>query len=128
MTAKITKQNVIEISKELLQRIQQISEHHLYSVDSDLYYEGQTPIVAYLLLKGEVNLVKKRRKSILIRPGSLFGLRELILHEQSIYGARIKENSEVCFLDKSLLKEIFDFETDDDLRSIFESLILQTTG
>ena len=128
MTAKITKQNVIEISKALLQRIQQISEHHLYNVDSDLYYEGQTPIVAYLLLKGEVNLVKKRRKSILISPGSLFGLRELLLHEQSIYGAQIKENSEVCFLDRSLLKEIIDFETDDDLRSIFENLILQTTG
>ncbi len=128
MTAKITKQNVIEISKALLQRIQQISEHHLYSVDSDLYYEGQTPIVAYLLLKGEVNLVKKRRKSILIRPGCLFGLRELMLHEKSTYGAQITKDSEVCFLDRSLIKEIIELEKDEDLRSIFEGLILETTG
>jgi CRP-like cAMP-binding protein len=128
MTAKITKQNVIEVSKEIKDRILKISESHIYSVDSDLYYEGQIPIVAYLLVKGEVSLNKKRRKDVPIRPGSLFGLKELMLNDKSTYGAQIKAKSEVCFLDKSLIKEIIDFENDEDLKTIFENLLLENAG
>ncbi len=128
MTAKVTKQNVIEVSNEILEKIKRISENHIYTADSDLYYEGQTPVVAYLLIKGEVTLIKKRRKSIPIRPGSLFGLRELILLEKSTYGARIKSGSEVCFLDRSSIKEIVDLEIDEDLKFIFENLFLEIAG
>lgn len=128
MTAKISKQNIIEVSGEILNRIKAISENHIYSVDSDLYYEGQTPVVAYLLIKGEVNLVKKRRKSIPVKPGSIFGLRELILHEKSVYGAQIKANSEVFFIDRSLIKEIIDLGIDNDLKHIFDDLLLEIAG
>ncbi len=128
MTAKISKQNIIEVSGEILERIKSISENHTYSVDSDLYYEGQTPIVAYLLFKGEVSLVKKRRKNIPVKPGSIFGLRELILHEKSVYGAQIRAGSEVFFIDRSLIKEIIDLEIDEDLKSIFEGLLLEIAG
>lgn len=128
MTAKILKQNIIEISDEIIERIKSIAENHIYTVSSDLYYEDQTPVVAYLLLKGEVSLVKRRRKSILVKPGSLFGLKELILHEPSLYGAHIKAGSEVCFIDRSLIKEIIEFEIDEDLKDIFEHLLLEIAG
>ena len=125
MTAKVTKQNIIEVSEEILEKIKSISESHTYTADSDLYYEGQIPVVAYLLLKGEVTLIKKRRKSIPIRHGSLFGLKELMRLEKSVYGAQIKAGSEVCFLNRSSINEIINLEIDEDLKAIFEDLLLK---
>ena len=63
MKTKIIKQNIIVIKNETLTKIREISQKHTYTVDTTLYYEGQTPIVAYLLLEGQASLVKKRRKS-----------------------------------------------------------------
>ena len=128
MTAKLVKQNIIEVGPRLIDRIQKLCEHHTYSVESELYYEGQTPVVAYLLLSGDASLFKKRRKSIPLKPGCLFGLKELILHQQSVYGAKIGAGSEVCFLDRSTVKEIIDLEIDQDLKQTFELLLLETAG
>lgn len=117
-TKKTLKQSIIEVSPELMAKIINLSEGHKYTVDSHLYYEGQTPIVAYLLIAGEASLVKKRRKTIPIRRGSIFGLKELIQNEKSIYGAVIKSHSEVCFLDRSLINEIENLDKDHELKEI----------
>lgn len=125
MTAKILKQNIIEVNDKIIARIKALAENHIYTVDSHLYYEGQTPIVAYLLVAGDVNLIKSRRKSIPVEEGCIFGLYELICCKDSVYGAHIKGGSEVYFINRSLLKEIIDLEADQDLKRIFENLLLE---
>lgn len=125
MTAQETKHNVIKVGPRLIEKIQNICERHIYTTDSELYYEGQTPIVSYLLLSGEAILFKKRRKAIRLKAGSLFGLKELALHQTSIYGAKIKAGSEVCSLDLSTVKEITDLQADRDLKKIFKKLLFK---
>lgn len=123
MTARIRKNNVIQISQVLIDKIIALAETRKYTTDVDLYYEGHIPIVAYLIVEGSGFLFKKRRKNISLKRGDLIGLIEVLSHEPSVYGAHIHNQSEVVFLDRSTIQEVMDQDVDQELKEVFESLL-----
>ena len=124
MAAILKKNNVIHVSQEVLKRIEELGEAHCYTTEVDLYYEDHIPVVAYLLVQGRGKLFKKRRKDVQLSPGDLVGLIELATHTPSEYGARVDENTKVIFLDRSTINEIIEDATDEDLKKIFESILV----
>lgn len=124
MIATLNKHNVIHVSKDILKKIEVLGEEHCYSTQADLYYEDHVPVVAYLIIEGKGHLFKKRRKDIPLGPGDLIGLVELINHEPSEYGAHVNENAKVIFLDRSTINEIIEDSADEDLKNVFERILV----
>lgn len=124
MAATIDKHNIIHVSKEVLLKLMKIAEEHSYTVDSDLYYEDQTPVVAYLIIEGRGRLFRKRRKDIPLKPGDLIGFIELVDHAPSPYGAQVESGTTLLFLDRSTINEIIDEDIDEDLKRIFQDLLV----
>ena len=90
---------------------------------SHKYDTGHIPTAGYLLLDGEINFIK--RKSIIqtIKSGTLFGVTELTDKSPLKYAVKITQNSNVCILDKSTVKELLGKLTKDELPHIFKSLV-----
>ena len=124
MAATLNKNNIIKVSQEVLKRIEALGEEHCYSAEAELYYEGHIPVVAYLFIEGKGRLFKKRRKDQPLGPGDRIGLIELATHTPSEYGAKVNENTKVIFLDRSTINEIIEDAADDDLKTIFEKLLI----
>ena len=103
-----TKDDFIKISDELINKIKSVSSSHCYSTQSDLFYEGQTPIVGYLLLEGYIHLTKNKKIKGILDPGTLLGLKELMNNEAVDVDAQILPNTKVCFLDRSTILEILE--------------------
>jgi CRP-like cAMP-binding protein len=119
-----TKDDFIKISDELVSKIKKVSNSHCYSTQSDLFYEGQTPIVAYLLLEGYIHLTKNKKIKGILDPGTLLGLKELMNNEAVDVDAQILPNTKVCFLDRSTILEILN--TDDEkneLHNFFNQVV-----
>lgn len=125
MSVTIEKNNIIRIGLNLIEKIESIAQNHFYTTDSELYYEDHTPFVAYLIKSGQGKLFKKRRKDIPLGPGDLIGLKELVCHEPSIYGASIGAESTLIFIDRSTIFEIIEEEVDKDLKTLFESFLIE---
>lgn len=124
MAATIDKNNIIHVSQEVLKKLKSIAPSQTYTVESELFYENHTPVVAYLFIEGKGKLFKKRRKDIPLKPGDLIGLIELVSHTSSPYGAQVKSGTTLLFLDRSTINEIIEEEIDEDLRKIFQDLLV----
>ncbi len=124
MSIKIEKNNIINLSEDIIRRVEAIAQSHFYTTPSELYYEDHTPLVAYLIKSGRGKLFKKRRKEIPLGPGNLVGLIELMNSEPSTYGAQIEAHSTLLFLDRSTILEIIDHKIDNDLTSLFNNLLI----
>ncbi len=99
---------------ESVNELKKMAPVHTYSAQSELFYEGQTPVVAFLLLEGHIQLIKKKKIRKVLSPGDLIGLRELINHSPFPLSAQILPNTQVCFLDKSTIQDILK-DTDSQL-------------
>lgn len=75
------KSNVIRLDDKNIKKIQSITTTRKFPIESDLFYEGQTPCVAYLLLEGQINLLKGRSVRSRLDSGYLIGVPELMKHE-----------------------------------------------
>lgn len=124
MAATLQKNNIIRVSPEVLKRIEALGEEHCYTTEAELYYENHVPVVAYLFVQGKGKLFRKRRKDVILGPGDLVGLIELVNHAPSEYGAKVDENTKVIFLDRSTINEIIEDAVDDDLKNIFEQILV----
>ena len=111
-----------KLEPHTIEQLIKIAPLHTYSAQSDLFYEGQTPVVAFLLIKGQVQLVKKKKVRKILNPGDLIGLRELIEHSPFPLSAQILPNTEVCFLDKSTIFDILN-ASDDHLSEIIKEIL-----
>lgn len=118
-----TKDDYIKISNELIEKIKAVSTPHCYSSRSDLFYEGQTPIVAYLLVEGYIHLTKNKKIKGILDPGTLFGLKELMNNEPVDVDAQILPNTMVCFLDRSTILEILNKQTKEPLSEFLNELL-----
>lgn len=119
---------VVAINSAAIKKILDIAKVHEFDVQSDLYYEGHTPVVAYLIVEGKVQLTKNKKIKGTVEAGNLIGLVELLNHTPSPLGARILPNSKVCFIDKSTLLEILDGHLDDNLEELFKDIVSQTVA
>lgn len=108
----------IHLSETLIEKFKSFSTIKTFSLKSPLFYEGQTPIVAYLILKGSIQLSRKRKIANTLRPGALLGIEEVIGKKASDVTAEVLGNTTLCFLDRSTLLEI---ENGDN--SVLESIL-----
>lgn len=98
----------VKIENDLINQIKILSQEKKFFVDSHLFYEGQVPIVAYLVVKGCIELFKNKKVKFSLNEGCIVGVKELLNHTPSKLSARVQADSVLCFLDKSTLKEIID--------------------
>ena len=66
-----------------------------------LIYESQIPNMGILLINGEINLKKKNRANVKVRPGTILGVANLYYNQPSNYACEVKKNSEVILISKS---------------------------
>ena len=103
----------IKIENEFISEIKKISQETKFTTNSSLFYEGQVPIVAYLLVEGCIQLLKNNKIKKTLKPGTLIGLNELMTNSPSKLSAQVQADSVLYFLDKSTLLEIInDHNTD----------------
>lgn len=102
----MSKINSIKLENESITEIKKISPVKKFSISSPLFYEGQIPIVAYLLVDGCIHLLKNKKIKKILKPGSLIGLNELMTNSPSKLSAQVVAESTLCFLDKSTIQEI----------------------
>lgn len=96
----------IILESHTIAEILKFSPTKKYQIDAPLFYEGHTPIVAFLLVEGSIQLFKNKKPKKLIKPGSLIGYIELMNNTPAELSARVMADSLVCFLDKSTIQEI----------------------
>jgi CRP-like cAMP-binding protein len=96
----------IKLENKIISEIVVLSAQKKFSINSTLFYEGQIPIVAYLLVEGCIQLFKNNKVKKTLKPGSLIGLNELLNHSPAKLGAIVQAESTICFLDKSTIFEI----------------------
>ncbi|MCK6596252.1 MAG: cyclic nucleotide-binding domain-containing protein [Bacteriovoracaceae bacterium] len=115
---------LIRLDREHINLIRHIClKENSFQSASTLFYEGQTPIVAYLVIDGVVNLVKNRRIKTTLKSGSLIGLKELMLNKPVPLEAKVEANSSLVFLDKSTIQEIINATHGSDLSMLFRELV-----
>lgn len=95
-----------KLCQQDIERLTDLSRPYTYNHHSQLFYEGQTPIVAYLVLEGELLLTKNKRVRNKISPGQILGLNELVDHTPLPFAAEALPKTTVIFLDLSTIKEI----------------------
>jgi CRP-like cAMP-binding protein len=103
---KTNKDTIIEIEDKIVKKLRSRCEKITYSATADLFYEGQIPVVAYLIVSGNIHLMKKKKIKTTLGPGSLLGAKELMLNKNADHTAVIMPQTEVCFLSKSDINEI----------------------
>lgn len=96
----------IKLEDRFISEIKKFAAQKKFSAESILFYEGQIPIVAYLLLDGSIHLTKNKKIKKTLKPGSLIGLNELMTNTPARLGAVTQSECTLCFLDKSALLEI----------------------
>lgn len=96
----------IKLSDELIEKIKSYSTVKTFSLKSPLFYEGQIPIVAYLILKGNIQLSKKKKVQHTLKSGTLLGSNEVINKIPCDFTAEALNNTTVCFIDRSTLLEM----------------------
>ena len=118
---KLQKNAIIEIENNTINQLENRCEKITYSATADLFYEGQIPVVAYLIISGNIHLMKKKKIKQTLGPGALIGARELMMNIAAEQTAVIMPQTKVCFLSKSDIKEIM--EAQDTLSKEMEHLI-----
>ena len=119
-----TKDDFVKISKDIIEKIKKISNPHCYSTQSNLFYEGQTPIVAYLLVEGHIHLSRNKEVKEILAAGTLLGLKELMNNEAVDVDAQILPNTKVHFLDRSTVLEVLNAKKEDSTLQEFFSQVV----
>lgn len=96
----------IHLTESVLEKLKQVSSLKSFNLKTTLFYEGQTPIVAYLVIKGSIQLSRKKKIHNTLRPGAILGIEEVMAKETSDVTAEVLGNSTLYFLDRTTLLEI----------------------
>ena len=96
----------IKLEEKVISEIKRISHKIKFSRNSHLFYQGQIPIVAYLLDKGVIQLIKNKKIKKILLPGSLIGLNSLMTNSPAKFEALVQAESILYYLDKSTIQEI----------------------
>ena len=96
----------INLTETLIEKLKELTTVRTFSLKSPLFYEGQVPIVAYLVLRGSIQLSKKKKLHQILRPGMLLGGNALLEKKPSDVTAEVLGNTTLCFIDRSTMLEI----------------------
>lgn len=112
--------NTLKLDAKQINYIKSVSQEKTYPTDTPLFYEGQTPVTAILILEGQVIISKGKKVKTTLRSGMLLGVKELMNNAPSTTGAIALANTLVCFLDKSTIMEIIN--NNDDLSILLKEI------
>lgn len=96
----------LNLSEKATDCFKKLATYKKYSSNTILHYQGQTPIVAYFILKGNILLQRKSELYHKLSKGYIIGYRELCLNVPSLFTAKVFNNAEICYIDKSTILEI----------------------
>lgn len=71
-----------------------------------LTYEGQVPPIGFVLLKGTIELLKKNKIVMIVPPGFILGVQQLIKNEATEFSYRVVSPSEILVLQKSTILQL----------------------
>jgi CRP-like cAMP-binding protein len=108
-------------TKEIRSLKKQFQSFH-FNNDFDLVYEAHVPNTGIILLDGELKLLKKKKVSSTVKPGSLLGVYEMMNNEPVKNGCKVIGNSELIMLQKSDILEAMEDKESDLYAIIKESL------
>lgn len=111
----------IELSRSLIDKITTYFPSKKFKSQSYLFYEGQIPISGYLILEGSIQVSYKKKFKKMLHSGYLLGITELLNKKPIQLSAEAFPNTEVCFIDRTTLMEIFQGD-DIELVSLFKTL------
>lgn len=103
---------VTQIKEHSVKELIDHGELVTYTVAADLFYDGQIPVVAYLLIKGNIHLQKGKKIIDTLSGPCLIGAKELMSNIPAKHSAQIMPKSEVCFLSKSDITEILELKSE----------------
>ena len=115
--------NHIELSRHLSDKITTYFPSKKFKAQSFLFYEGQIPISGYLILDGSIQVSYKKKFKKMLNSGYLLGVNELLSKKPIHLSAEAFPNTEVCFIDKTTLMEIFKGD-DLELLTLFKNLFM----
>ncbi|WP_408096938.1 hypothetical protein ACJVC5_18030 [Peredibacter sp. HCB2-198] len=81
----------------------QAFETLVFPNDFDLIYENHVPPAGVVLIEGKLEILKKNKIKMEITTSQVFGVDELVHGTPLPFGCRIKANSKVMLLSKSLV-------------------------
>lgn len=116
----------IELSRDLINKITTFFPSKKFKSQSHLFYEGQIPISGYLILDGSIQVSYKKKFKKMLNAGYLLGVNELLNKKPIQLSAEAFPNTEVCFIDKTTLMEIFQ-GADKELLILFKNLFEKAT-
>ena len=111
----------IELSGDLIDKITAYFPSKRFKSQSHLFYEGQVPISGYLILDGSIQVSYKKKFKKMLNSGHLLGVSELLNNKPIQMSAEAFPNTNVCFIDKTTLLEIFQGD-DIELVTLFKIL------
>ena len=117
----MTNKHFMRLSEKAIKSLKQVATIKRYSKNTELHYQGQNPIVAYLILKGSILLLKNSETYHKLTKGFIVGYRELSLNTPSIFTAKVLSNTEICYIDRSTLLEIKN-SSNDDIHNLYLEL------
>jgi hypothetical protein len=83
-----------------------------FNTDFHLVYEQHIPNTGIVLLKGEINLVRKKKTESIVLPGIMLGVHELLNNIPAGHGCQVQGNTELIMLHKSdILEALTDEES-----------------
>ena len=92
------------LAEEEMKLLEKELEVLTFQEDFDLVYEKQVPNTGVALLSGELSLTRKKSMTEKLTPGHMLGVYEL-LHQQPVkLGCRVRKNSKIILLSKSVLE------------------------
>lgn len=112
----------IELSRDLVKKITAQFPSQIYKTSSTLFYEGQIPISAFLIVDGSIQISKKKKFKKLLSSGALLGLSDLFNKNPSSISAEVFPNTEVCFLDRTTILELCT-KVDTELATLMRELL-----
>jgi CRP-like cAMP-binding protein len=112
---------LVKLDRGHIEKIQALTPTKVFQTTANLFYEGQTPIVAFLVIDGCINLSKNRRLKTSLRTGALVGLKELMSNSPAGLTAEVIPNTSLCLLDRSTILEILN-DKESDLSLLFYNL------
>lgn len=116
--------NLIRLDRNHINQIRLLAlKENSFNDASTLFYEGQTPIVAYVVVEGSVNLIKNRKVKTSLKSGALIGLKELMQNHPVALEAKTEPNATLLFLDRSTIQEIISAIHGQDLSMLFRELV-----
>lgn len=111
----------LKVDGRSIGRLCKLGRVQTFSKSTELLYQGHIPMVAFLILEGEIKLFKNKKLKAQVSSGVVIGVKELLSDKASKVSALATENTTVCFLDRSTILSIIQ-EYNTKLSSFFQKL------